>query len=44
MYIKVSENIKIDLNKKNLTQKEIELIKEKIRKKIIKDRIIKTYW
>lgn len=42
MYIFESQNIKIDLNKKNLSKKEIELIKEKIRKKIISERIIKN--
>ena len=42
MYIHESKNIKLDLNKKNLTKKEIELIKEKIRKKIIKERITKN--
>ena len=42
MYINVSKNVKIDLNKKELTKKETELIKEKIRKKIIQERISKN--
>ncbi|MCD4793464.1 MAG: hypothetical protein K8R54_09545 [Bacteroidales bacterium] len=42
MYIHETKNIKLDFNKKNLTKKEIELIKEKIRKKIIKERITKN--
>ena len=42
MYTNESKNIKIDLNKKNLTKKDIEIIKEKIRKKIIRERITKN--
>lgn len=42
MYIYESNNIKFDLNKKNLTKKDIELIKEKIRKKMIHESVVRN--
>ena len=39
LYIKESKKTMINLNKRNLTQKDLQLIKEKIKKRIIYDRI-----